>query len=456
VTPFGYLILVGWIPLTVLVFPLLPPRRAVLVTLLAGWLFLPMARVPVSGFPDLTKFTAMSVGPAIGAALFDGAGLLAFRPRWFDAPIVAFCLWPLPSALAAGLGPYEGLSAVLQQVITYGLPYLLGRIYLTDRPALAETLFALCAAALVYLPLVWYEMRMSPQLHNGVYGFHQHAFDQTRRFGGWRPQVFMQHGLALALFLATASVGTLGLWLGGIRRRVLLVPVGAATLLIGATTILCRSVGAVVLLAGGVVLLMATRHGRRSGFVLLMFAVATGIMAGRLLGALETDPVIEAFASVFDEERVESLRFRLVSEDVLLERIKERPILGWGPTGEFRTAASGADLVVATDGFWVIISGQYGLLGFASYLLALLVPALRALRQASRTWTPVGTGVLVAAVGILLGMHLIDILLNAHPTPLFLMLAGGLGTISVFGSAGRSESAALDRWPPPNPRAVRT
>ena len=55
---------------------------------------------------------------------------------------------------------------------------------------------------LIYVPLCLFEVRMSPQLHNMVYGFAQHSFGQTVRGGGWRPMVFMQHGLAVGLFMS--------------------------------------------------------------------------------------------------------------------------------------------------------------------------------------------------------------------------------------------------------------
>ena len=40
-------------------------------------------------------------------------------------------------------------------------------------------------------------MLISPQLHFMTYGFYQHEFTQVVRMGGYRPMVFLQHGIAV-------------------------------------------------------------------------------------------------------------------------------------------------------------------------------------------------------------------------------------------------------------------
>src|SRR5204863_66271 len=56
---------------------------------------------------------------------------------------------------------------------------------------------------LIYSVLILWEVRMSPQLHATVYGAspRQADFAQAIRWGGYRPIVFMPHGLAVALFI---------------------------------------------------------------------------------------------------------------------------------------------------------------------------------------------------------------------------------------------------------------
>ena len=178
--------LFGWIPLILLLFLLATPRRAVIVAFIGAWLFLPMASYAVLALPDFTKMTATSYGAMLGVVLFDATRLIRFRPSWIDIPIVVYCAVPMATSLLNGLGVYDGASAIAASVITWGLPYFIGRLYFSDLAGLRELAIGIFVGGLVYLPLCLYEIRMSPQLHNMFYGYHQHDFGMTRRLGGWR------------------------------------------------------------------------------------------------------------------------------------------------------------------------------------------------------------------------------------------------------------------------------
>src|SRR5688572_19293095 len=137
----GFLVpftLFGWIPFVILLFVVLPPRRAVIASFLLAWLFLPMAGYGVPGLPDYTKMSATTFGVLIGAALFDTDRLLSWRPKWVDLPMMLYCTSPVMSSYLNGLGLYDGVSQVVNQWIIWGLPYLIGRIYFTDLEGLRE------------------------------------------------------------------------------------------------------------------------------------------------------------------------------------------------------------------------------------------------------------------------------------------------------------------------------
>lgn len=57
-----------------------------------------------------------------------------------------------------------------------------------------------------------YEVRLSPQLHRIFYGYFPHSFAQQVRGGGFRPVVFLQHGLWVAFFAMMMTVVTFALW----------------------------------------------------------------------------------------------------------------------------------------------------------------------------------------------------------------------------------------------------
>src|SRR3954464_12693541 len=208
----GFLVpltLFGWIPFVLLLFLLFPPRRAVIMAFLVAWLFLPMAGYKLPALPDYTKMSATVVGVLMAAVLFDTDRILSFRPKWIDIPIIIFCTSPAVSSYLNNLGLYDGAAEVVRQTITWGLAYLIGRVYFSDLEGIRELAIGLFIGGLVYVPLCLIEIRMSPQLHKIVYGYYQHAFVQTKREGGFRPMVFMQHGLMVAMWMAmTTMVGT--------------------------------------------------------------------------------------------------------------------------------------------------------------------------------------------------------------------------------------------------------
>jgi hypothetical protein len=49
-------------------------------------------------------------------------------------------------------------------------------------------------------------------LHTWVYGYFPHSFAQQLRYGGYRPVVFMGHGLLVALFAAIALISAVVMW----------------------------------------------------------------------------------------------------------------------------------------------------------------------------------------------------------------------------------------------------
>ena len=153
-------------------FALLPHRRAATIAVIGAWLILPPYSIPISGLPDYRKNMAATVGHRCWAPLiFAPDRLLAFRPRWFDLPMLLWCFSGIASSLQNGLGMYDGLSDSLGQTLTWGLPYLLGRIYFGTPEDLRYFAVGMVIGGLCYvLPCIW-ESRMSPQLLQAIYGY---------------------------------------------------------------------------------------------------------------------------------------------------------------------------------------------------------------------------------------------------------------------------------------------
>ena len=414
------LALFGWIPVVFFLFLLLPPRRAVSTSLLVGWLFLPVASFDLPGFLDYNKITATCLGVFLVAAILDKR-LWNFRPTRFDLPMLVWCLCPLVTSVSNNLGVYDGLSAVIRQTILWGLPYVMGRAYFGDFKGLRELATVLFIGGLIYIPLCLYEIRMSPQLHNTIYGFHQHDFSQTMRYGGWRPTVFLQHGLAVGLFMGMTSLIGVWLWYSMPSRKFPGRPAGWLVALLLITSVLVKSLGALVLLALGLLVLFLSTKLRTRVLVLLLLLSFPLYIAARTVGGWSGDQMRDLAQLVGTEERVGSLLTRLRSEHYLMEKAKLQPLLGWGAWD--RSLVGDKDHIVKTregpvkvipDGFWIVIFGMYGLVGLASITIAILMPLLLLIRRfpASSWATPEIAPVVVLT--IILGLYMLDNLMNDH------------------------------------------
>ncbi|NJL30323.1 MAG: hypothetical protein HC898_01095 [Phycisphaerales bacterium] len=75
--------------------------------------------------------TATSLGVLLGTLMVDAGRITRIRLHWLDAPMAVWCVAPLLASLTNGLGLYDGMSALLNQTLTWGVTYLIGRIYFT-------------------------------------------------------------------------------------------------------------------------------------------------------------------------------------------------------------------------------------------------------------------------------------------------------------------------------------
>lgn len=425
------LALFGWPLIAVILCATIPPRRAVISAYIAAWLFLPVYSYSIPGLPDWTKTSATSISLMLGLLIFDFNRILAFRPRWIDLPMALWCLLPIPSSMANGLGFYDGFSTSLNQAFTWALPYLFGRIYLGDAEGLRELAIGLFIGGLVYVPLCAYEIRMSPQLHSMVYGFHQHSFLMTHRFGGWRPTVFMDHGLMVGLWMAMSCLAGIWLYVSGTLRSIRGISLPWFLVPLVLTTVLCKSLGALFLLAVGLTLLVAVRRYPSPIPLLLVAAVAPLYILLRSTGLWSASELVEA-ARWVSEDRAKSLETRLENEDLLSNRALRRPLLGWGGWGRGRVRdESGTDISV-TDGFWIIEFGFRGYAGLAGMLTVFLLPvAVLVRRFPVREWTR-PWGAPAAALATIVALYLFDCITNAMITPLFVLAMGALTGMMLY------------------------
>jgi hypothetical protein len=425
-TPLVPIALFGWIPAILLIFTLLPPRRAVITAFIVGWLFLPVYGYTLQGLPEYNKQNATCVGILLAAVLFDGARLFGFRPRLIDVPMVLWCFVPLVSNTLGERGPYEGLSTTVQHVFMYGIPYFIGRLYLTDLAAMREMAVSLCIAGAVYAVLCLYEVRMSPQLHRMIYGFFQHPdFDMSRRGGGWRPTVFLQHGLAVGLFMCTSALVAVWLWMSKSVRTVGAVPMSLVAIFLVAVAVLCKSTGAAVLMVIGVGTLWFTAKMKMSFAIRALIALPVGYMVLRTVGGWDGGLLVE-MARLLSDERAGSLYWRLDSETRCWELVRSSPLFGFGFFKFAGLRFEGSTTAVTPDGMWLIALVANGLFGLTVFYASQLLPVISFARKLRPVHWKHPAVAPAAGIAVIVTLYAIDNLFNAMTNPIFIVCAGGL------------------------------
>lgn len=449
-SPLVPIVMFGWLPVVLYLFMLLPERRAVIASFVVAWLFLPVASYPLPGIPDYTKVTATCYGVVIATLLFKLRRCFSFRPSWLDLPMLVFCLCPFPSSITNGLGLYDGVSAVFAQFIAWGLPYLIGKIYLNDQAGLRQLAVGIFAGGLVYIPLCLLEMRISPQLHRMLYGFHAHPdFAQSIRGGGYRPSVFMVHGLMVGLWMMAASLMGVWLWKTGALKRLWGIPTSWLVPVLLVTTVMLKATGALILLFLGLGLLFSARWFRTSIPVLVVIVALVSYTSVRAAGLWDGQQLVYFSSSGINQERADSLKFRLDNEKMLSEKARQKPIFGWGGWGRARVYDEDGKDISITDSLWIIVFGNYGTVGLTFMMAVMLVPAAAfCWRYPARQWSDPKLAP-AASMAILLVLCAFDNLINAVGTPIYLLACGGLvGFLQAKSERGRFKTAQREKMLP--------
>jgi hypothetical protein len=418
----------GWIPVVLALFLFLPPRRAVLWGFLLGWIFLPFARYPIEGLPDYTKIFAICGITMLAAVLFDFRRFISLRPRLVDIPILIFCACPFVSSVINGLGVHEGLSATFDAVITWGVPYAIGRLYFDTLEDLRSLATGIATAVLAYLPLCLFELAKGPELHHLVYGYYQPFLDLEKRYGILRPMVFLDSGLMLAVWMAVGTVVWAWLWKSravssrGQRWIGWLVPVVAVT------TVALRSVNGWVLMTMGLGLLALHSYRASAAYLIVLTALIPIYVSLRATGLWSGEQAIPVVESIIDASKGRSILYRLRTEDVVVENMRNHAIFGWGR----RTAAMQDHRggFVVRDSLWIIAFSQFGAVGLASMIGTLLVPVVTFIRYIPASRWLEASAAPAAALAIVLLMYTLDDLANAMINPIYMLAAGGLAGLT--------------------------
>jgi hypothetical protein len=329
-----------------------------------------------------------------------------------------------------GLRLYDAYG-LISVILVALIPLWLGIRYLNSQAGHRALLEAIAIGGLAYSIPALIEVRLSPQLHTWVYGFFPSDFVQHIRAGGFRPVVFLNHGLMVGIFFCMSIIASAVLFKEARREGRTSFGWLAAMLWLILVLYLSKSLGAFVIAIPSALIVLLL--GRRLQ-VALATAIAVIVMLYPMLRGAGWIPVDTAYelAQMVSEERAASLKFRLDNEDALLDRANLKPIAGWGSWGRNSIFdPETGEMTSITDGIWLNFIGVYGWLGYIGRFGLLTVPIL--LYALRRKIT--GPSVITPGLTVLLAAMLIDLLPNAGLVNYVWLAAGAIAGIVVLRSA---------------------
>jgi len=399
----AYLMLLVWPFVCLALFRNLKFERALIWSILGGYLLLPQRtefNLPLVPAMDKVSIPNLAVVIIILFALKIRFSVL---PRFMLAKVltIGFVLCAIPTVLTnpepilfrvlANSDPIVFLtdmlpgqsirdigSVLIAQMLTL-VPFLLARQFLSSEDGLRELLLAFFVGGLAYSIPALIEIRFSPQMNVWVYGFFQHSFAQTIRAGGYRPIVFLPHGLWLALFIFMSIVAAAAL--ARVADKENRARMYGALVYLLVLMVLCKSAGALLFTIAltPLVLFLSPRWQIRAAVVFATIAVVYPMLRNA--------------------------------------NVIPKPLFGWSGWGRSLVRhPETAEILSIPDGRWIIIFGTFGWLGYICEFGILAFPifmmGLYILRNRTTPLSP-----FVGAMILILGATLLDMLINATLTP---------------------------------------
>jgi O-antigen ligase len=450
---FAYFALIA-APLAVLVFyRRFSPAVACAGAVVGGVMFLPQSTsFKLPGIPELDKEALIFVAVFVASRLFSA-------PRWR-----AMKLEPMARLLILGLlggsvctvflnrdafsygptkiaphVPYDAISAVMLNLFVYVIPFSIGRAIYRTPEDLRSLMKVLAGAGLVYSVPALFEVRFSPQLHSWIYGFAQNEFGKNLRWGGYRPVLFMQSGIAVGVYMATTALAAAALQ----KARIKVVRFGSALIslfLIG-MVILCKSTAAIIYTLVFAPLFRFAPQGLVRVTLRLLLVVVLSYPVLRMAGSGPTDALLDV-AAMISEERAASLEFRFNNESAAMDHIQERLYFGWGGYARNRVYSPEGQMMSTFDAFYIIITSQAGIVGAFCVFGLLAYPIFRLLRQSRRIASP-QLQALAFGLGYILLVRLLDLMQNGFYSSLPMLLSGAL--LGVLPSLTQTQQRARAR-----------
>jgi hypothetical protein len=427
---------------TVFVFWRLAARSAIALVFFGGWLLLPVGNYPPIAvdqvFPYwitgvavpsdmlVTKAWVAPLSAFVMAGLFNASAIRAWRPCMIDLPMVLWCVWPLIAGTYAAAPNPETWIATAYVTGSWGLSWLLGRIWFSGPDGALILMKAISFAGLALVPIAFVESFNPPELYGLFYGPHPFRFDGVERYFGYRPIGFFENGNQYGIWVSLSALTSI--WLAVALWRLPGGKTFALTALI--TTLMAlasQSIGAILLMLAGLLLLFVWGQWFVMPVLIGSFFILSLAGVIHLSGVLPLDFIAREteagrmILSFFREMGRGSFLWRLSQDFKSLGLIQSNGLLGSAQWDWWRPSNT------RPWGLAILLMGQYGITGsilaFSSIFSVGWIALIR--MKNARPWQLTSIPVAMAVV-ILLALG--DALFNSFFYFPAILLAGALAS----------------------------
>jgi hypothetical protein len=416
-----------WPLLALIAFKVLPPHKAVLSTVLGGWILLPVGIYPAgatssvfpywlvgSAVPSDMLVTKAWVAPAsamIGMVLTDWRRLSKFKANIFDLPILGWCLWPVIQGYLTQISLPDAVLSSSYLIGTWGFPWLLGRLYFSNFEKQRSLLIGIAWSGLACFPFALWEGMFGPTLYDLFYEPHPFAKDGIERYIGWRPIGFFENGNQYGLWVCLSTLATLWACRSEVTIRIRAAWKWGAILAL-MIALFSQSIGAIILLAMGYLCIEAVARMRIQSFLIPAFWVILAVGVVYLSGTApisywgKETVVGRKIVDGFRATGRGSLPWRISQDQKAIILVKPKILTGHGTWNWWDS------LGARPWGLALLIIGQFGLVGLLGAFGALIAPAIKTTinLKIESQWNLHGATTILATIVFL---ALIDALLNS-------------------------------------------
>lgn len=413
-----------------IVVPVLPPMEKEVIAGLLLWWVICRSRKSYTNIPDepMSKVFLFLLIAAPFLTAFTNR-----EPLYYGDKIIP------------GLTVSAALQLELSNVAGIVAPFIAGYFLINDEEKQKVFLKYFFIFGMIYSVFMLYEIRMSPRLQAEIYGFFPHSFAQQVRYGGYRPTVFLGHGLYVAFFFCMACL--VALYLYKTKQMPRRFPPLATVAYMALVLLFCKTVSAFFyfVLFGFAYMYLPMKIRNISFALVAAMLINYPVLRGEII---PVDGIL-SFVQEYRQDKVGSLKFRFDNEEILLEKAMARKYFGWGGSGRnFVYDTYSGNNISVVDGQWIIVFGVTGWLGYLALFGLVAYPLIKfALNYKIVPKSELPTKTILA---ILLSANLIDLIPNSSFMMLTPFIAGSLiGSIRLIEKGKHTASTA-----PQNPELV--